>query len=683
MNTILDSPFAFQRWEEEKDHIIWLPLEFSEWEGQKSVYITGSRGTGKTTLLQGLVYSQRLKNESIKWQLGERDCFEKKYIGIYLSMPDYVTSQFKNWPLKIEGKTNEQWEEECARIFSLYLEFGILELFIKAIQDLRIKKHLNFSPNDEIEKVKCILQEREEINNFFSEQTRSITLSDLRFFFKKMHENIRTCAINNIELTPKEIYPPLQMGQYLEEIVSILIDLCSINTNNPTVESDDFARWSLKICVDQAESLEYYQQKAINTIVARKNTDISFAIAALEGFIDIRSTYTPRHPLIDADRAYINLDEDYSDNEKQVIFFTAVANLRIRKKIGIEKGLDLKKFLGTYSLNYLLDPILKKSENELIKNIISESEKLLPFYRSANKGDSPPLIDDEDFVETEEELSEETAIAQNIPPYIQWYIFKKLNSNIELAGSEVEIVKKLKTGTLRKMRPAGLVCLCKEFDLKLPFAGYSMVIRLSDGCIRDFLKIMHEIYLLENVPLDLFISNTISIETQNKAIYQASEKKIKSIIREINDYFIEVTNLIDALGKLTSLLQSAYKERTTLVHPEKGRFEIDFRKTFEVDKRIEINDVINRAREIFCIKQIKSNSSTHIQNKSIIFRVHRLFAPHYGFSYRGAYEEYELSIENLYSLCKEDDDRVKEKIIDQIFKGIVKFQRDRKITEWV
>jgi predicted AAA+ superfamily ATPase len=110
MTEIIESPFAFQRWEEEKDHIIWLPAEFAEWEGQKSVYITGSRGTGKTTLLQGLVYSQRLKNKSIKWQLGTHDSFEKKYIGIYLSMPDYVTSQFKQWPPRKDGKSNEQWD---------------------------------------------------------------------------------------------------------------------------------------------------------------------------------------------------------------------------------------------------------------------------------------------------------------------------------------------------------------------------------------------------------------------------------------------------------------------------------------------------------------------------------------------------------------------------------------------
>ena len=58
-----DSPFQYNRWESDIDHIIWLPPEFSEWEGKKCVYITGSRGTGKTTgrysiVSHGNIYSR-------------------------------------------------------------------------------------------------------------------------------------------------------------------------------------------------------------------------------------------------------------------------------------------------------------------------------------------------------------------------------------------------------------------------------------------------------------------------------------------------------------------------------------------------------------------------------------------------------------------------------------------------
>jgi len=78
VNSSVNSPFLYHKWEDEKDHFIWLPPEFSEWEGKKSIYILGSRGTGKTTLLQGFVYSQRFKNESLRQQLKGEDPFKKE-----------------------------------------------------------------------------------------------------------------------------------------------------------------------------------------------------------------------------------------------------------------------------------------------------------------------------------------------------------------------------------------------------------------------------------------------------------------------------------------------------------------------------------------------------------------------------------------------------------------------------
>jgi hypothetical protein len=91
------SPFQYNRWETDDEHIIWLPPEFLEWERKRCVYITGSRGSGKTTLLRGFEWHERLCNASLKEQL-HPDPFAKRYIGVYLSMPDYITKHFINWP---------------------------------------------------------------------------------------------------------------------------------------------------------------------------------------------------------------------------------------------------------------------------------------------------------------------------------------------------------------------------------------------------------------------------------------------------------------------------------------------------------------------------------------------------------------------------------------------------------
>jgi hypothetical protein len=90
------SPFQYNRWETDDEHIIWIPPEFSEWERKRCVYITGSRGSGKTTLLRGFEWHERLCNASLKEQL-HADPFAKRYIGVYLSMPDYITRHMQRF----------------------------------------------------------------------------------------------------------------------------------------------------------------------------------------------------------------------------------------------------------------------------------------------------------------------------------------------------------------------------------------------------------------------------------------------------------------------------------------------------------------------------------------------------------------------------------------------------------
>jgi predicted AAA+ superfamily ATPase len=156
------SPFQYNRWETDDLHLIWLPPKFNDWEKKKCVYLTGARGSGKTTLLRGFEWFQRLKNESLISQLG-KDPFEKKYIGVYLNMPDYVTEQFLDWPQKKESMTEIQIEEERGRLFALYIEYQSLQLLIKAIQTLRGEGIFNYSPEQEEKIVREILQERPEI----------------------------------------------------------------------------------------------------------------------------------------------------------------------------------------------------------------------------------------------------------------------------------------------------------------------------------------------------------------------------------------------------------------------------------------------------------------------------------------------------------------------------------------
>jgi hypothetical protein len=627
------SPFAIQKWEDESDNLIWLPPEFFEWESQKSIFITGSRGTGKTTLLQGFVWSQRLKNKSILDQLEGRDPFEKRYIGIYLSIPNYVNNQFENWPPRNESDDDNRYLMRVASAFSLFLEYGILESFLKAIQELRSADILKFSAEDELEFVKKIVQERQEIRKYLLNTKKITTLSDLRIYFKDLHENIRFCAAKNISLEPAELYPYTQIGEFLAEISEILIELCEKNMNSLSNlnNSHQKQRWSVKICIDQAESLRNYQQKTINSMVGLKSTHISFVIASTEGFLDTSQTFLYRHPLTDADRAHYKLDDIFKDNSKFNELLTSVTNQRLTRILGKTLKIDFKQILGEYDLDHLLDKKFKKSESSKNREFMN-------------------------IVIRDMEVSNERKNREN-PNYIHNYLnqkFKKFSKNLPRRN----------TGEYRKMLPAAYICICKEFNFDPIYAGFDMIINLSDTCIRDFLKIMHEIFIIENCNAKDFVYKKISIENQNIAIKNASTKKFDSVFSESPDYFNEVSFLVDSFGKITSNIQSASDLQSTFTNPEKGRFVLDLKNIDQNDKDT-INQIINEARYLFCIKIIGESRRTKIDDRKI-FRLHNLFSPRYGFSFRGSYENLNISPDDLMNLCTLPEENKRDKLIKKL-----------------
>jgi len=567
-----DSPFQYNRWESDIDHIIWLPPEFSEWEGKKCVYITGSRGTGKTTILRGLEWKYRLRNKSLNEQL-KKNPFKKRYIGVYLNMPEFISEHFINWPPRKDGIDYNIWDEERGRIYSLYIEYQILQLFIVAIQELRGENILKFSPEDEFETVETISLERSEIKNFSKQYCGNMkvnTLSDLRLCFKRMHENIRSCAINDIELQPISGYPTLQMGKMLEEVVSYLINLCSkgyeIKNEEENTHSD---LWTLKVCIDQSESPEHYQQKAINTMVAVQETgNLSFAIASLSGTIDINSTYIPKHPLTDADRKHFSLEEIYGKPSKFHKFVEAVSELRFKKFCNNQDiSIDIKYILGEWDINALLLPILKKSENKKAKEFIKRAEKNqgIEFFDFKRKdlpleqlGEELNFYEDSDEQYWNEINSNAMEIDSNIPPLYQTYIVEKLEMKLPHQQSTKYEIRAQKSREIRKKMVAAMLCLCKEYKVKqIPYAGYYMIMNMSDQSIRDFLRQMHEIYIFENKSAEKFIKSRINIKTQNIAIHQASENRFRGIRNETTYYLSEVVSLINSLGQITAKIQSS------------------------------------------------------------------------------------------------------------------------------
>jgi len=670
------SPFQYNRWETDDDHIIWLPEDFQEWERKPHVYFTGSRGSGKTTLLRAFEWSERLTNKSLRDQLGP-DPFINRYIGIYLNTPSYITSQFNDWPPHKENMDSSQWEEEKARLYSLYLEYQILQLFVEAIQGLRERRILKFSVKDEYEAIKKILSERPEINMFLLNQPSCPGLNDIRLCFKFMHENIRFCAVKRQELMPDKGYPILQMGKMLEEIAGCLVSLCSQGEDIDCEENSEKPQtWLLKVCIDQTESIEFYQLKAINTMVAGLDKGVvSFIIASLSDDNNISDNFIPHHPLTYADRRHVSLEDIYGTPSKFFNFISSVTNLRFKKYTGNDSiSLNLRNLLGDWNLNALLYNIsIKKSEKEKVRAFVERSKvnaekEFFKIKRALQveqeKPKDSPRMQFKDEENLEMYLPEER-IGMDVPPFYQTYLIEKLKLKIPQKEEEKYRIRPLKSTEFRKKMVAAMLCLCEEYGITVPYAGIGMVISMSDRSIRDFLLLMHEIYMNEKISADRFAAKQINPSKQHKAICRASEIRYERIGKEAEARTREITRLVNSLGEITSEIQSAYNDPASLRAVERGIFDIDF-SNLSMDKRDDLKEIIKLSSDCHCIKIIDRSSD------KISIRLHKLFAPKFVFSYRGAYYNVPIQGNILLDLCKERDELAAETMIDNIIQGIVK-----------
>jgi hypothetical protein len=144
----------------------------------------------------------------------------------------------------------------------------------------------------------------------------------------------------------------------------------------------------------------------------------------------------------------------------------------------------------------------------------------------------------------------------------------------KLAALSVAELKRQAAYLRRKQRSA-LIAMCHQFRVRnIPYAGSNVVVGLSDGCIRDYLEIMAEIYDAFSTPknkLKKFFRrrDPLKIDLQRQGIVRAANAKFSGIRNSGDVYSVELGQLVDCLGELTALLHRDVK--TT----ERGVYAVD------------------------------------------------------------------------------------------------------------
>lgn len=653
------NPFRPTRFEFHDRPLIWVSPLINDISGFDSHYLCGTRGSGKTSLLKTMHWSERINNASLRAQLGHDF---PNYIGVYIKLTDYMSFSFSkaNWS---EVYPNSPDVRAVAfHYFSTFIEILAVEQIAEALTVLRQRGKFSFTPNEEKEVVFNFLKRHKFLLNF-SDGRKISYLGDLCDAAANMHAEMNAAVIRGSLNEIESSLPRAEGGSLIRDFSKIIQEL----TSN---EGDSI---HVKICVDDCESLVDEQRVFLNTIVRKAKFPVAWVLSYVDEQYDTTTTYINDQGLTDADRKVRYIDT-FASIEFET-FCEQVADLRLSYYEGTrdvnkvnpddhEVKFSLADLLGSTDVNRL---ILSSKD----KNVGSEFTKLRSRVRAAirRQKDDGRIIASPSKRRRNRNYGEDAGVGEgeDLPIY-QFYVIEKLMAS--RPAEEIWVKKNTSFDAyLRRKQRAALLCMCSEFGFTtIPYGGKNVVLAMSDNCIRDFLEIMAEIYdayskekggsALEFRRMRRVIPQNLQVG----AIVRASESKFTGILNLTETFKGEAHKLIECLGRLVSKLQSNHRDIEALRTPERGILVFDYppvRGNIDENLREKLElarSVINRCVLDGLLKHHRSSKPgrryyLEQEREEYPLRLHRRFAAYFGFSFQGPYNPVRIPLEDIVTIC--------------------------------
>lgn len=513
------TPFSIARWEYEEQHLFYLtPTILEKLELDKPLLIEGGRGTGKTTLLQSLNWSNQTENESLKKALTRLES-KNDYSGVYLKVPESKFSKLTKW----EG------DENYAEVVSIYIELLWLEAYLSQLVNKIETQTIEFSVKSERE----LLKELTTIK-FFKKYSGTRTLLD---FVDVTHE-IR----KDIELSASYDKTP-------ENIIRRFCHFPNIGELGASVGGKlfEFIGVKIKVCLDECETLSKSQSKVLMSLIRLSKSPVFYIFSFVRLPEDTSTTYLPNLTVNEADVDFIKLDELSREDFKALAQGIVMVRLRdYYKKEDIEFSFD--NLLGLFNVNEALQELFSTSENKNVKNFTKDAEKLLelPYFREEKE--------------------------KKILPLFQKHLMDELDIKAEEFKSKSEI-RKSKSQGVRKKYLASYLSVCNKFRIKPIYYGENVFFYICDKSIRDCIHMMKLLYLESKSSFDG--KKRIINKEQDKVFKEYAKKKLESFRSNASSNVGGLKRFVDALAKITTKLQSNSENKSHLRSVERGKFTVD------------------------------------------------------------------------------------------------------------
>lgn len=667
------NPFRPTRWEHHTDGrpLIWFTKEAEELAGEKSTYVYGTRGTGKTTLLKGICWEDLCFNESLRIQ---RKLGDFGSIGIYIRFPDHIAASmsFEDWPSVFQGIANPQFE--FYRFFTLAVESICIDRLSEALHSLREIGEISIDAPQEVQIVADFVAE---FPTLTGSSKRPATLLELARALRGLVSRMNQACGRNTVATLIEQLPirePYQMLAYFAERASVVVRLNTTRGTRPV---------GFKFCLDDCEVLNPLQRKSLNSLVRLSRAPCSWVVSSVGGGRDDSETFIASQPLTDADRRVISLDTRDDDGFRQLC--QSVVSLRLifadpassRADFTQERVADffnLKRKLGNLNVNDMMGLLVRSSLRPLAKTLDAGAKHLLRLLQEKRKKRSTTSNRTEEPTDQDERL-----------PFYEAYVLMLSRGREDSFKQTIDMsdVPRLDRyldtfgqagfqAWLRRKQRGALLHFATALGVRrIPFAGGNVIVSLADGSIRDFLEIMGEIYeafVLDHdwdpkspANLSRFVNFKTQIppKVQTIGIYSASDSYYEGVSHRSEIDTDVISRLIAGLGIYTSLLQTNPSDPTTLSTVERGVFFVNYSNSLGPEGLTSpakiVASAIRQAELAGYLRPIEVSryqiATLDGQYRSIAFRLHRRFAPRFRFSFRGAYEGVSLDPNDLAALC--------------------------------
>lgn len=681
------NPFRPTRWEHQRDgfQLIWFTDAAGILSAEKSVYIRGSRGSGKTTLLKSICWEDLARNKSLRLQ---RTVSSFDHIGLYIRFPDHLSSTVtsENWALVFPDSPAPEFQFH--RFFSLLVELTCLERALTAAHELRLLGMVDFSPAQELHLVDATNEEFPALSGFVDVRPNTFAqlARTMRVLVRRMNDASGRGSLREIV----DALPDREPGELLTFVARRLAEVVRMSSPQGP-KAPDF-----KFCLDDCEVLNDLQQKSVNTLVRISQYPVSWVISSVGALFDSTDTFIEQQPLTDADRRVIKLDQRTEAEFRELC--QAVVSLRLMFSVSEQARTnfgtaDLAEFfpladrsdstgkvrsgrLGNRSVNDIMEVIAARSTSPVAQTVVSAAESLQAAL-SVTRNGSPGRPN-----------ARHRAVLPMYEAYtlLLWqgredsFRTSFAPDNVgEPASHVAEFEKPSFLAWMRRKQRAALLHFASTLGFqRLPLAGAQVVISLADRSIRDFLEIMGEIFEAyakgrklnanDAESLDRFATarSMIAFNTQTEGIYAASSSYVAGVSSRAERNADVIHRLIEGLGYYTAALQSSTDDATVLGRAERGVFAVKFSAAgphyigdLAPDRESAVWKTIRQAEIAGYIRAegarrdetAPSVDPGDQRGRTVTFRLHRRFAPHFRFSYRGAYEIVSLSPASLWPLC--------------------------------